>query len=146
VAKRIYTIGFTKRSAEDFFETLRRHGIKRLVDVRLRNTSHLAGFAKRDDLRYLLREILGAEYVHEPALAPTDEILSAYDATKDWAGYERDFLRLLRERGLPSWLNHPALDTPTVLLCSEPDAAHCHRRLVAEFLSQRVGGMEILHL
>ena len=146
MAKRIYTIGFTKRSAEDFFETLRRHGIKRLVDVRLRNTSHLAGFTKKDDLAYLLRELLGAEYVHEPGLAPTEDILAAYKETKDWAGYERDLLNLLRERGLPPGLDGAALEAPTVLLCSEPDAAHCHRRLVAEFVSEQAGGVEIVHL
>jgi uncharacterized protein (DUF488 family) len=146
VARRIYTIGFTKRSAEDFFETLRRRGIKRVVDVRLRNTSTLAGFTKKDDLRYLLRKVLRTDYVHEPALAPTKEILKAYKQTKDWENYERDFVRLLRERGLPSWLNAEALDVPSVLLCSEPDPAQCHRRLVAEYLAKRLGGVKVVHL
>jgi len=142
----LYTIGFTKRTAEDFFETLRRHGVRRILDVRLRNTSSLSGFTKRDDLLYFARQILDAEYVHEPALAPSDEILDAYQESKDWAQYERDFTALLRERGRPEWVTREALAVPTVLLCSEPKAETCHRRLVAEGLAEQLGPLTIVHL
>src|SRR5438445_8599836 len=95
----IYTIGFTKTTAAEFFERLKRAGIQRLLDVRLNNVSQLAGFAKRDDLAYFLREICGADYRHEPLLAPTQELLDAYKKQKgDWEDYERDFLDLMAER------------------------------------------------
>ena len=97
----IYSIGFTQRTAGEFFGALKVAGIKRLMDVRLNNTSQLAAFAKRDDLAYFLREICGAEYEHEPLLAPTQEMLDAYKKRKgDWAAYERDFFALMRQRGI----------------------------------------------
>jgi uncharacterized protein (DUF488 family) len=142
----LYTIGFTKRRAEDFFETLRRHGVKRILDVRLRNTSSLSGFTKRDDLGYFARQLLDAAYVHEPALAPIEEMLDAYQETKDWAQYARDFRALLRARGRPEWLAREALALPTALLCSEPAAETCHRSLVAEFLAEELGPLSIVHL
>ncbi len=142
----LHTIGFTKRRAEDFFETLRCHGVRRILDVRLRNTSSLSGFTKRDDLPYFARQILDAEYVHEPALAPTDEILDAYQETKDWPRYEQEFGALLRDRGWPEWLTREVLAIPTVLLCSEPKAETCHRRLVAEYLAEQLGPLTIVHL
>ena len=142
----LYTIGFTKRTAEDFFETLRRHGIRRIADVRLRNTSTLAGFTRREDLPYFARRIVEAEYLHEPALAPTEEIRKVYQQTKDWAQYARDFGELLRARGRPEWLTAEALRCPTALLCSEPTAETCHRRLVAEYVAEQLGGLTIVHL
>jgi uncharacterized protein (DUF488 family) len=142
----LYTIGFTKRRAEEFFETLRRHSVKRILDVRLRNTSSLSGFTKREDLPYFARQIVGAEYVHELALAPTDEILEAYQQTKDWSRYEEAFRALLRDRGRPEWLTREALATTTVLLCSEVRADTCHRRLVAEYLEEQLGRLTIVHL
>ena len=142
----LFTIGFTKRTAEDFFETLRRHGIRRIVDVRLRNTSVLSGFTRKEDLRYLARTLLEAEYVHEPALAPTEEIRKAYQESKDWGQYTRDFGEVLRARGRPEWLTAEALRDPTVLLCSEVSAETCHRRLVAEYLAEQIVGLTIVHL
>src|SRR5438132_3261540 len=96
---RVFTIGFTKKSARQFFDALRKSRAKRVLDVRLNNVSQLAGFAKRDDLAYFLREICGADYVHEPLLAPTQELLDAYKKQKGcWDDYERDFLDLMAER------------------------------------------------
>jgi uncharacterized protein (DUF488 family) len=143
----IYTIGFTQKSASQFFGTLRQRGIRRLIDVRLSNQSQLAGFTKRDDLEYFLRELCGAEYVHEPRLAPTKEILDAYKA-KDmpWAEYERQFLALLAERGVECSLDCRLFDVPAVLLCSEPTAERCHRRLVAEYLAAKWGDVTTIHL
>ena len=98
---KIYTLGFTKKSAATFFELLRESGAKRVVDVRLNNSSQLAGFAKKDDLAYFLKRICRMEHVHLPQLAPTREMLDAYRKEhKDWETYERQFLALMDERRL----------------------------------------------
>lgn len=143
----IYTIGFTKTKAGEFFGKLKRAGVKRLVDVRLNNVSQLAGFAKRDDLRYFLEAICGAEYVHEPLLAPTQELLDAYKKNGgSWADYEREFLELIADRRIEERIGRELFSVPTVLLCSEPTAEHCHRRLVLEYLESKWGDLEIVHL
>lgn len=131
----IYTIGFTKKSAAEFFEILKVNGIKRLIDVRLNNVSQLAGFTKRDDLAYFLREICGIEYLHEPLLAPTQDMLDAFKKAKgSWQDYEKQFLALMAERKIEESIDPKWFDVPAVLLCSEPTAEHCHRRLVVEYL------------
>lgn len=143
----IYTIGFTKKTAAQFFETLKRAGIRRLIDVRLNNTSQLAAFAKRDDLEYFLREICGAEYRHEPVLAPTPEILDAYKHKKiTWEQYENRFRALLAQRAAERNVNRQLFDVPAVLLCSEPKAERCHRRVAAEYLASHWGEVRIVHL
>jgi uncharacterized protein (DUF488 family) len=143
----IHTIGFTKKSAADFFRALQRSGIKRLIDVRLNNTSQLAGFAKRDDLQYFLRELCGAEYRHEPTLAPTAEILDAYKKKQiSWDEYETRFIDLLADRTAETAVDRRLFDVPAVLLCSEPSPQRCHRRLAAEYLAGKWGGAEIVHL
>lgn len=103
----IFTIGFTKTTAEDFFGRLKANRIERLLDVRLNNRSQLAGFAKRDDLRYFLRELIGATYEHEPLLAPSQEILDAYKkkGAMPWAEYEERFLALMRQRSIETELD-----------------------------------------
>ncbi|MCH7607121.1 MAG: DUF488 domain-containing protein [Chloroflexi bacterium] len=143
-----YSIGFTKHSARDFFESLNRAGIERLVDVRLNNVSQLAGFAKRDDLAYFLELICGVEYMHEPLLAPTAELLDAYRKRRiTWETYERRFSDLIRERSIGDMFAPEFFDRRTVLLCSEHAPDQCHRRLVLEYL-QRVweGDLVIKHL
>lgn len=143
----VYTIGFTEKSAEEFFERLKQAGIRRLLDVRLRNSSQLAGFSKRDDLRYFLNTICDIEYVHEPLLAPTPEILDAYKKSKgSWAEYEVLFRRLMEERGIEKQLSPDLFIPPTVLLCSEATAENCHRRLVVEYLQEHWGAIDIHHL
>jgi uncharacterized protein (DUF488 family) len=143
----IFSIGFTQRSAEEFFGALRTAGIKRLMDVRLNNTSQLAAFAKRDDLRFFLRELCNADYVHEPLLAPTQDMLDAYKKQKGtWAEYEALFLSLMRERHIEDHINREAFALPTALLCSEFTAEHCHRRLVMEYLAEKWGGVTLAHL
>lgn len=142
----VYTIGFTKRTAADFFGTLKDAGIKRLVDVRLANRSQLAGFSKRDDLRYFLRELCGADYVHEPRLGPTRELLDEYRKSKPgWAWYEARFLELMAERVVERAIDRTLLAGPTVLLCSEVTADHCHRRLVLEYLNRAWGDIRAIH-
>lgn len=143
----MYSIGFTQRTAEEFFGALRDAGVQRLLDVRLNNTSQLAGFAKRDDLRFFLREVCAAEYEHESLLAPTQEMLDAYKKRKGaWEEYECEFLALMRERRVEKQISRAAFDKPTALLCSEPTPEHCHRRLVMEYLAEAWGGVELRHL
>jgi len=145
--EKVYTIGFTKKTAEQFFETLKTAGVRRVLDVRLNNTSHLAGFTKRKDLAYFLRVICDAEYVHEPRLAPTKELIDAYKKRKGaWDDYERGFIEIMTERRVEDQLDRGLFRIPTALLCSEPKADHCHRRLVLEYLRSKWGDIEIIHL
>jgi uncharacterized protein (DUF488 family) len=143
----VYSIGFTKKTAGQFFGILGRAGIRRLLDVRLKNASQLAGFTKREDLEYFLREICAAEYQHEPQLAPTKEILDNYKKNKgSWEEYERRFLALMADRKVEETLDPGIFAIPTVLLCSEPKPDRCHRRLVLEYLQQKWSNLTIHHL
>ena len=143
---KLCTIGFTKKNAEEFFGRLRAAGVKRVLDVRLNNTAQLAGFTKRDDLKFFTKEILGAEYVHLPMLAPTQEMLDEYRKEKrGWEVYEKRFLELMREREIEKQLE-PGMVDGGCLLCSEDKPHQCHRRLVAEYLKDAWGGLEIEHL
>ena len=143
---KLYTIGFTKKSAEQFFTKLCRAGVKRIVDVRLNNVSQLAGFAKKDDLRYFANVICGMEYVHLPELAPTQDILDEYKKLKgDWSVYEKKFLELMEQRRIEESVSKDILENGC-LLCSEHKPHHCHRRLVAEYLKDKWGGIEIIHI
>lgn len=142
----LFTIGFTKKSAREFFTKLKEAGVRRLVDVRLNNTSQLAGFAKKDDLAFFLQEIDGIEYVHRPELAPTQDILDAFKKNKgDWYTYETQFLKLMAERQVENIVPKELLDRGC-LLCSEEEPYHCHRRLVAEYLAAKWGDVRIIHL
>ena len=118
-----------------------------MIDVRLNNTSQLAGFTKRDDLRYFLQEICGADYVHEPLLAPTPEILDAYKKKSiDWEQYARQYRELLIAREAENAVDRRLFDVHAVLLCSEPTAEHCHRRLAAEYLAEHWAEVKVVHL
>jgi uncharacterized protein (DUF488 family) len=143
---KIFTIGFTKKSAEMFFGRLKASGAKRLIDVRLNNVSQLAGFTKRDDLRYFTTALCNMEYVHLPLLAPTSDILDAYKKHNgDWGLYERQFLDLMRERRIEETASREMVDGGC-LLCSEEKPHYCHRRLVAEYLKEKWGNVEIEHI
>lgn len=144
----IFTIGFTKTTAENFFGRLKANAIERLLDVRLNNRSQLAGFAKRDDLAYFLRELVDAAYEHAPLLAPTEDILKAYKrkGSMPWSQYEEVFLALMREREVENKLAKASFAQRTVLLCSESTPDRCHRRLVAEYLAGHWEDVEIIHL
>lgn len=143
---KLFTIGFTKKSAEAFFTKLKRSGAKRVVDVRLNNVSQLAGFAKRNDLQFFLREICQMDYVHVPELAPTQDILDEYKKYKgDWGVYEQKFLELMRKREIEKKLDPTAI-SDGCLLCSEDKPHHCHRRLVAEYLKSHWDDVEVSHI
>jgi uncharacterized protein (DUF488 family) len=119
--------------------------VKKLVDVRLNNVSQLSGFAKKNDLRYFAKAICGIEYQHVPQLAPTQDILDEYKKSKGaWPGYARKFLDLMAERKIEN-LDRSMLDGGC-LLCSEDKPHHCHRRLVAEYLKDKWGDVEIEHI
>lgn len=143
---RLFTIGFTKKTAQQFFETLHASGAKRVVDVRLNNVSQLAGFAKKDDLAYFLEQICGMDYIHLPALAPTQEMLDSYrKGGQDWKNYEHRFLELMRQRRIEETTSKEAL-ADGCLLCSEDKPHLCHRRLVAEYLQGYWSDVQIVHL
>jgi uncharacterized protein (DUF488 family) len=145
---RLYTIGFTQKRAETFFELLCQHGVQRLVDIRLNPGGQLSGFAKQDDLPYFLSRLAaGCQYVHMPELAPTKEILGDFRSDSDWSRYVMRFEALMDERRVPGNLNRAEFETLTsCLLCSEPTPEHCHRRLVAERLAAYWPKVEIIHL
>ena len=143
---KVFTIGFTKKSAQQFFDALRQSGARRVVDVRLNNVSQLAGFAKRDDLRFFLKEVCGMDYIHLPELAPTQEMLDEFKKLKgDWKTYEARFLELMRSRRIEENVSREIFANGC-LLCSEEKPHHCHRRLVAEYLQQHWGDLDVSHL
>jgi uncharacterized protein (DUF488 family) len=132
----IYTIGFTKKNAETFFKFIRSSAIRTVVDVRLNNVSQLAGFAKKDDLKFFLRELCSTEYIHAPELTPTKEILDPYkDGKMTWQAYEDKFLNLMAQRNIEKSVRPELLDNGC-LLCSEHEPHMCHRRLVVEYLNK----------
>lgn len=143
---KLFTIGFTQKPAERFFGLLSRSGARHVVDVRLNNVSQLAGFAKKQDLKYFAKQICGMEYVHVAELAPTQDILDEYKKNKgDWAVYERKFLDLMKARQIEKNVPREIIEGGC-LLCSEDKPHHCHRRLVAEYLKQHWGDIDIQHL
>jgi uncharacterized protein (DUF488 family) len=144
---KIYTIGFTRKSAERFFQLLKDNQIGRLIDIRLKPGGQLAGFAKQDDLAYFLRELVSCEYHHFDFLAPSEDILKDYRQDRDWERYERQFEALMDERDILARLD-PAFFTEEAccLLCSEDTPGQCHRRLVAERLASHWPDVEIIHL
>jgi uncharacterized protein (DUF488 family) len=143
---KLFTIGFTKKSARRFFEMLRQSGAKRVVDVRLNNVSQLAGFAKKEDLAYFLKEICGMEYVHLPELAPSQEMFDEYRKSgEDWKTLETGFLALMSQRRIEDTISREVI-ADGCLLCSEDKPQFCHRRLVAEYLRKHWGKVEIVHL
>jgi len=143
----IYTVGFAGKTAEAFFGALKRAGVRRVVDIRLRPNGGLSLFARGTDLPYFLRELLAAEYMHLPLLAPTKELLDDYRKKKtDWPEYERRFLALLDERKAAAELDRELFSVPAALLCSEAKPDQCHRRLVAEYLRSHWPDVRVKHL
>jgi uncharacterized protein (DUF488 family) len=142
----IYTIGYTKKSLRDFIGRLRKNNIDKVIDIRLNNTSQLAGYSKKDDLAFIL-ELFNISYEHRPILAPTEDLLKAYTKKQiDWPEYERVFRQLLEDRKavLPVLNNNS--DEHICFLCTEDKPEHCHRRLVAEHYLEKSGGSVIKHI
>jgi uncharacterized protein (DUF488 family) len=144
---KLYTVGFTKKSAEQFFDLLGSHGVECLVDIRQHPGGQLAGFAKQGDLAFFLRRLIGCDYLHMPLLAPSEELLSAYRKDHRWPNYQQGFEALMEQRDVPGSLDRdPFLTKTCCLLCSEASPEHCHRRLVAERLARRWPELEVIDL
>jgi uncharacterized protein (DUF488 family) len=143
----LYTIGFTQLTLAEFIGLLRGAGVDAVVDIRLRNTSQLAGWAKRDDLAFLLREGFGIAYEHIPLFAPSDELLDRYHADRDWDAYVPAYHALLTARPILEQ-GRDLLERyrAPCLLCSEPTPDRCHRRLLAEYLAEHLRGIVVTHL
>ena len=143
----IYSIGFTKHSASNFFGLLKTYEISNLLDVRLNNSSQLSGFAKRDDLSFFLGELCDIEYSHMPLLAPEKDLLTSYrKEVITWSEYEKRFIDLLQDRQIENEFDRNVFSKKTVLLCSEHSPEFCHRRLVIEYLDQHWGSVSGIHL
>ena len=144
------TIGFTGKTAEEFFKLLSNAGVQQVIDIRQNRSGQLSGFSKHPDLSFFLKRIAGIEYLHEPLLAPAPELLKAYRRTKDWPSYETDFLAAMKQRGIPASLDTSSWPPSVSLLCSEPGPEKCHRRLVADLLAgywrEQGYAVEIRHL
>ncbi len=143
---KLYTIGFTGKSAEQFFTLLQNSKVQRLVDTRINNVSQLAGYAKATDLAFFTKTIAHADYTHNIDFAPTKDLLADYRNKKiTWTAYENEYLNLLDRRKIANKINIEELHQ-NCLLCSEHTPEKCHRRLLAEFLQQRFGGIDVVHL
>ena len=145
---KLYTIGFTQKSAQEFFNLLQENGVQRLIDIRINPHGQLSAFARQEDLPYFLYELAGGcQYIHLPVLAPTKELLKEYRDDGDWARYEARFETLMDDRNIPTSLDHSIFEKLTgCLLCSESTPERCHRRLVAERLARHWPDIEIIHL
>jgi uncharacterized protein (DUF488 family) len=142
----IYTIGFTKKSAKEFFEALISHNVKKVIDIRLNNSSQLAGFTKGNDLKYFLKAIANIDYIYRPEYAPSKELLNEYKSKKvNWPEYEKRYSNILEARGVLRNINYSMFDQ-SCLLCSEPSPDKCHRRLLAERLAESNSEISIVHL
>jgi uncharacterized protein (DUF488 family) len=129
------TIGFTGKTAEEFFALLQDAGVEQIIDIRQNRTGQLSGFSKHPDLSFFLKKIAGISYIHEPLLAPPPELLKNYRGNKNWPDYEAAFLAVMKERGVPHKVDTSSWGAKIALLCSEPGPEKCHRRLVADLLA-----------
>jgi uncharacterized protein (DUF488 family) len=143
---KLYTIGFTEKSAEQFFTLLKNNGVKKILDIRINNVSQLAGFAKGLDLKYFAKKIGNMSYEHNIELAPTKEMLTRIrNKELSWKEYEVEYLNLIKSRKIERTIEPPKLHK-TCLLCSEHSPQQCHRRLLAEYLKEIYSDIEIVHL
>ena len=143
---RIFTIGYVGKNAQEFFTILKRTGIRKVIDVRLYNTSQLAGFTKRQDIEYLLQAIVGAKYIHLPIMAPTKQLLNDYKKRLiNWQQYKTQFKGVITQRQIEKHLVPQDIDM-SCFLCSAAKADNCHRRLVAEYLAEHWQNISISHL
>ena len=146
--RKLFTMGFTKKTAENFFNLLEKNSVSTVVDVRLNNTSQLAAFTKFPDIVFFLNKISNINYVHDVNFAPTEKILSDYKKKIiDWRGYEEEFFKLMNERNISDYIKKNYSDAENFcLLCTEPTPEKCHRRLVAEKFLEVFNDIEIINL
>jgi len=143
---KLFTIGFTQKTAKEFFTTIKQAGVTKIIDIRLNNVSQLAGFAKKNDIVYFLKELCLCDYLHKPQFAPTKEILDEYKKKQiDWDEYEQRFKDLIKQRKIENLIHEKELNN-SCLLCSEPEPDKCHRSLVADYLKTKFNNLEIIHL
>ncbi len=143
---KLFTIGFTGKSAEGFFDLLKNADVNKIIDTRINNVSQLSGFAKGADLKFFAKEIGDMSYVHNVDFAPTKELLADYRNKKmNWKEYEDAYLNLLDMRKIIQKVNVEDLHQ-NCLLCSEHTPEKCHRRLLAEYLKNVRNDIEITHL
>jgi len=136
----IFSAGTSGSTAEHFFQRIAKADITTVVDTRLNNVSQLAGFSKYPDLPFFLRRVTETNYIHELLLAPEKDALKAYRAkSMSWSEYERRYIHLLEHRRASEKIDRSAWGPRPLLLCSEPDATHCHRRLAADYLAAAWG-------
>jgi len=143
---RVFTIGYAGKNAREFFTMLKQAGVRKVIDVRLCNTSQLAGFSKKQDIEYFLQAIVGAKYIHLPIMAPTKQLLNDYKkGSIDWEQYESQFKSIISQRQIENHVMEQDMDM-SCFLCSEAVADNCHRRLVAEYLAGVWSNISIIHL
>lgn len=143
---KLFTIGFTGKSAEDFFTLIKKSGAQKLIDIRINRNSQLAGFAKERDLGFLLSELAGISYQVNEELAPTKQMLASYrDKKKNWDEYSEEYQKLIADRSILKNLGEEYFED-SILLCSENEPDKCHRTLLAILLREMVPDLEIIHL
>ncbi len=136
--KRIFTIGFTKKSAEQFFDILQKNEIDLIADVRLNNKGQLAGFTKERDFKYFL-SLFKIDFIHLINFAPTKGLRNSYHSDWNYEIYKNNYIKLLNSRDAVT--NLVKLNLPynnICLLCSEPEADKCHRSVAAEEISKKL--------
>ena len=144
---KIYTIGFTGKTAREFFDLLNSTDAKYLADTRLNNNSQLAGFTKKGNIEYFVEKLTRLKYIELPLLAPEKEMFQQYRKDGDWELYESRYNQLLERRSASETIDRALLDKGAILLCSERTPEKCHRRLAAEYLkANRFPEADILHL
>lgn len=145
---KIFTMGFTQKNAEQFFGLISKNEIELLIDVRLNNQSQLAGFTKGRDLQFFLENLCKCKYEHNIIFAPTKEILNSYKKQQiSWGDYVVQYNALLEKRNVENIFMRKYIEYNRVLLlCSEPTAENCHRRLLAERLKNYIPEIEITHI
>jgi uncharacterized protein (DUF488 family) len=141
----IYTIGYTPKTAEQFFELIKKNNIKLLLDIRLNNKSQIAGFTKRENLPYFLWELCQCKYEHCLEFTPNEEM---YNEKKiSWERYTRDYIILIESRGTyKNFIDRFADYENICLLCSESTPDRYHRRLLAEMIIQNNPDTILTHL
>jgi len=146
--KKIFTIGSSRKTAEEFFRLLEDNGVTKIIDVRLNNTSQILAFAKYPDIEFFTCKILGAKYFHDRKFTPSEKILVRYKKNDiDWDEYEKEFAELMNYRDIDTYIaDKYSTQENYCLLCSEPTPEYCHRRLVAEKIKEVLEDVEIIHL